>query len=76
MIKIEAITPHRLSPSGAKRARKMVREMLESTGGAGRSASGQTLAFAVEWCEEHKRPYRITAHPGLGYYLELLEPLS
>ena len=35
------------------------------------SRSGQTLAYAVAWCEKHKQPYMIAAMPGVGYHLKL-----
>lgn len=71
-IKVEAINvPRPLSATEARRLRKMVREQLEHRGSFGRSASGQSLAFAVEWCEEFKHPYIIIAYPNAGgYFLE------
>ena len=75
MLKVEAVVPNPMTSAQAKRARKMIADMLERDGRTGRSASGQTLVFAVEWCEERRRPYRVTAYPGAGYFLELLEPL-
>lgn len=52
---------------------KTVVKLLTTTGNAGRSATGMTLAIAVEWCETNKKPYRITAYPGCGYHLELID---
>jgi hypothetical protein len=64
--------PSPLSPSMERRLRSVVHGMLERDGVMGRSASGKSLAIAVEWCEERRRPYEITAHPGSGYMLRLL----
>ncbi len=56
-----------------KQLTKMVVKLLVETGSLGRSASGMTLAMAVAWCEENVKPYRITAFPGAGYTLELID---
>src|SRR4051794_28546407 len=49
--------------------RRLVEESLQQGDGVS-SRSGQTLAYAVAWCEEHKQPYTIAAMPGAGYHLK------
>lgn len=73
MIKITVTDDHRpFTPTQEKRARKMIYDMLEKGHGGGRSASGKTLSFAVEWCEQNQRRYVIDAWPGIGYALDLV----
>ena len=50
--------------------RRLVEKSLQQGDGVS-SRSGQTLAYAVAWCEEHKQPYMIAAVPGVGYRLKL-----
>lgn len=71
MIKVIVDVPSHVTfrPSAVKRATKMVETMLENGQGI-RSATGQTMAIAVDWFERNRRGYRITAVPGAGYYIE------
>ena len=50
--------------------RRSIEKSLQQGDGVN-SRSGQTLAYAVAWCEEHKQPYMIAAMPGVGYRLKL-----
>lgn len=61
------------SKTAEKRLRKMIAESLERSGHSGRSASGQSLALAVDYCEERGLEYIIRAMPGVGYTLELVK---
>jgi hypothetical protein len=49
--------------------RRLVEKSLQQGDGVS-SRSGQTLAYAVAWCEKHKQPYMIAAVPGVGYRLK------
>lgn len=55
-----------------KRLLKIVAKALEA-GDFVTSASGKSLAAAVEWCEVNGRPYQIDAIPGAGYSLKLTD---
>lgn len=72
MIRIEVVgDPHPFTPAQAKRMRRLVEDQLRQGRCPGRSASGRTLAMAVEYCEVNHIPYTIQAIPGSGYVLEL-----
>ncbi|AEI71024.1 hypothetical protein [EBPR siphovirus 2] len=71
-IRVVASTEPRNERERAKLT-KLVEQNLTVMGYSGRSASGMTLAIAVEWCETNRKPYRITAYPGGGYQLELID---
>lgn len=60
-----------LKPSGVKRARKVAEAALSKVGSGYVSATGQTLALGVEYCEKRHLNYRITCQSG-GYYIERL----
>jgi hypothetical protein len=56
-------------PLSSERRRLVEKSLVQGDGV--NSHSGQTLAYAVAWCEEHKQPYMIVAVPGVGYRLKL-----
>lgn len=69
MIKIVVDPPcQRVNDTMRASLRRAVRRDLEEGRGV-ISHSGESLAAAVEWCEEKGRPYRIEALPGTGYSL-------
>jgi hypothetical protein len=77
-IRIQVLRPHVLTAAQGRQRKKQLSKivipMLEKGEGIGRSATGESLAIAVEWCEENGRPYVIHGVPGAGYTLELLDP--
>ncbi len=50
--------------------------LLQEQRATNHSARGMTLSHLIQKCEETKTPYRLTAHPGKGYFLELIEDFS
>ncbi len=52
-----------------KRALKMFRASGEST----HSSNGVLLPFVIEYLEENKIPYVLTAKPGVGYHIQTKE---
>lgn len=52
-------------------ARMLIRMMVEH-GQSTHSGQGATLWIMLTWLQRHKRPYTLTAYPGLGYQLQLV----
>ena len=73
MIKAVYYGPLKFTIAQTKRAGKMVLRELTERSRSGRSASGWTAAMAMNYCEENKWPYRLTAHPGVGYFVERID---
>jgi len=44
--------------------------------GTNHSERAQTLARIINRCEREGISYRLTAHPGYGYYIEPIDPLK
>jgi hypothetical protein len=55
-------------------SKKMKRTLWETfqRGGSTHSSMGCTLGWLIRECERTRTPYRLSAKPGLGYYLEPL----
>lgn len=49
---------------------------LMNRGHTTHSGSGSTLWAILSYLQQEKIPYRLTAHPGLGYTVELIPELS
>lgn len=52
------------------RMKKIIIEAFERTGNSNHSGAGHTLGIVLQYCEENKIPYRLTAYPGMGYVIE------
>src|SRR5690242_19375163 len=71
MIAIQVIDdPKPLTKTQEVCLRNMMVHMVKEKGHIGRSASGKSLALAVDYCEQVKLPYTIHAVPGAGYTLQ------
>lgn len=57
-----------LKPTSA--AVRRVLTNFESFGSSSHSQNRGLLQYVIDYCEEKKIPYRLTANPGYGYYLE------
>jgi hypothetical protein len=47
---------------------------FESTGSTQHSDLRMFLPYIIEHCERNRIPYRLTAKPGLGYFIEKVKP--
>lgn len=45
-------------------------------GKSNHSGLHQTLSYIIEYCEENKIPYRLTAYPRQGYLIERIPALE
>ncbi len=50
--------------------RKRTIETFEHSGFTNHSAMALTLPFIINYCEENKISYELTAHPGKGYFIK------
>lgn len=62
----------KLSPTKIKRIVKLFRESQQSA----HSKLGRTLAAEIRYCEENGLSYRLTARPGLGYFIEVIPSID
>lgn len=49
---------------------KSIIAAFEQTGKSTHSGLAGTLPFIINHCEEQAIPYRLTAQPGVGYFIE------
>ncbi len=61
------------TPSGLKRLRKLVHQMMEQNGESGHSASGRSALLAIKWCEEHAQGWTLIHVNGGGYMVEAMK---
>lgn len=45
-------------------------------GGTNHSAQAATLPYIIRRCEREQRPYKITAYPGKGYFIEPVKDIK
>lgn len=58
-------------------ARSMAREIIHSlirTGHSTHSSDGAVLWVVLAWLQHQRKPYLLTAHPTLGYMVQLVTP--
>lgn len=48
-------------------------EMFEQSGQSSHSGRATTLQYIIDYCEEQRIPYAISAAPGKGYYIQKLQ---
>jgi hypothetical protein len=72
MLKMEYVGPlPKFSKAQENRIRQMVHQQIEQNGNSGSSASGRSVVYAVEYCEERGWPYTLIACPETGYFLKV-----
>ena len=49
---------------------RMIIDCFEQTGSSTHSPNAATLQYIIDYCELYKIPYRVTAHPSWGYFIE------
>lgn len=60
----------------SKEAAKRTIKAFEHAGSSNHSSNAATLPIVVEHCERNKIPYRLTAVPGLGYFIEKFDAIK
>lgn len=68
-------TPFPKGQAMERRGRKLVAQMMETTGTCN-SASGWTALQAIEWCRENAKPFRVSVTMYGGhehYFIEVLK---
>lgn len=62
-------------PIGVTRGQaRMLIDSFRQSGNSAHSGMGGTLWVILSWVQYQKIPYRLTAHPRQGYYVERIEP--
>lgn len=51
------------------RSEKKIIKCFEESGSSNHSSRADTLGILINYCEENKISYQLTAHPGMGYSL-------
>lgn len=54
----------------SNRMRKSIIASFKQLGKSTHSGLAGTLPIVINYCEEQKIPYLLTAHPGQGYFIE------
>lgn len=69
------ITTHAAEARPLRKSQQKLIWDLFMGGGTSHSALAQTLPYVMQRCEEEGIPYRLTAQPGAGYYIEPIKDL-
>lgn len=64
-----------LEPRTIDRDRNLALKSFIEKGHSQHSGMGLFLPFILNYCEENSIPYKLTAHPKLGYYIERIDPI-
>lgn len=59
-----------VSPKTARAIKPIADQMCVGPGGSRHSSRAETLGYVLSRLEEAGVPYRLDAHPGLGYYVQ------
>lgn len=75
MIEAKYVGPHKPPRVGKKLMEGMWKDFLLR--GSNHSGQGMLLSNTINRCEVEKIPYRLTAYPGQGYFIEpIKEPVD
>ena len=73
MIEAKYIGPHKPPRVGKQMLERFWQDFLKH--GSNHSGQGMLLSLTINRCEAEKVPYRLTAYPGQGYFIEPIPPL-